>query len=398
MFFHVHSGNRHAVRKLLTAAGTPAVEVRVMKNGQLGKALFEAVETGRIYADAAQAACSDVRTTAASDDAIPSEETSAVSTAGIVPATSTVPVPSGNAAEAVSALQALMSALTPKANPLDESAIRGIVLEQLREANQRPAVIEIKAGDITLGKVEGGTTHAKFETVLKAINARVAGRRLHVWMVGPSGSGKSFIQSQAALASNLPYYSTGAIQTKYELVGYNSPNGDPSTLQTPFRKAFETGGVFGWDDCDASDPRAFCAFNEALANGRFAFPDKMVDQHPDFVAIASANTWGTGATADYVGRNKIDAATLSRFVRIEIDYDEVMERDMVGPKHASWVRFVQNIRGAVKREGIKVLVTPRHSLQGAALSEAGLPREQVERMTVFAGLDSETVSKLRRAA
>jgi hypothetical protein len=175
-----------------------------------------------------------------------------------------------------------------------------------------------------------------------------------------------------------------------------SPTGAEATLRTPFRDAFEKGGLFAWDDIDASDPRAFVAFNEALSNGRFAFPDKVIEQHPDFVCVASANTWGTGATADYVGRNKIDSATLSRFVRIEIGYDEQLERDMVG--NHEWARFIQRVRQAVQKEGIKVLVTPRHTLQGVALLAAGLSRADVESYTVFAGLDADTVARLRRAA
>jgi cobaltochelatase CobS len=51
-------------------------------------------------------------------------------------------------------------------------------------------------------------------------------------------------------------------------------------------------------------------------------------RHPDFYIIAAANTWGTGATAAYCGRNKLDDATLDRFVgaKIRVDYDAKIER------------------------------------------------------------------------
>jgi hypothetical protein len=48
--------------------------------------------------------------------------------------------------------------------------------------------------------------------------------------------------------------------------------------------------------------------------------------------------------------------------------------------------------------GVKVLVTPRATLQGAALLDAGVPRARVEAMTVFAGVDRDTVEKIRKAA
>ena len=240
-------------------------------------------------------------------------------------------------------------------------------------------------------------THAMFDTVCRIVNTRVAGRRLRVWLTGPSGSGKSHLAAQVAKASGLDYYTTGAIQTPFQLVGFISPSGDASTLRTPFRIAFESGGLFAWDDVDGSDPRAFVAFNEALSNGRFAFPDRVVDAHPDFVAVASANTWGNGATAEYVGRNRIDGATLTRFVRLMVDYDEALEMSFAGERKA-WAKRVQSVRRAVSSLGLKVLVTPRHTLQGAALLQAGFPESEVERMTLFAGVDRDTENKIRSAA
>jgi cobaltochelatase CobS len=276
----------------------------------------------------------------------------------------------------------------------DAELVRKLVREEVERV--APRVVELRCDNGETRTLEA-RCHAEFERVLRIISTRVAGRRLHAWLAGPSGSGKSHLAKQCAEASQLPYYSASAIQTVYALVGYKSPTGDASTLRTPFRCAFEGGGVFAFDDADASDARAFNGLNEALANGRFAFPDAMVEQYTDFVCIASANTYGLGATVDYVGRNKIDAATLTRFVRIEVGYDEELEVGLAGP-HKSWARRVQSVRRAVDSLGVKLLVTPRHTLQGAALLTAGFPVEEVERMTLFAGMDGELTAKIRSAA
>lgn len=391
MYFKVTSTNRLAVRKLLTAAGADSAMVRTQSLAALGVMLHQHVNDGKITEADAAAACQSV--------AQPTESEH-VSEPRVAPATNS------NDQDALAMLRKLLGAI------VDKTQVQAIVAEAFAEIRKdledkvsgvRPAVIEIRADGVPVSTVNGTSTHAAFDDVVKVISTRVQGRRLHVWLVGPSGSGKSYLASQAALALGLNYYSTSAIQSKYDLIGFVPPayTGDldkcPSLL-TAFRRAFQFGGAFAWDDIDASDPRAFVAFNEALANGRFAFPDGMVEQHADFVCIASANTWGTGATADYVGRNKIDSATLSRFVRLMVDYDEVLERALVGNEHADWAHFVQRVRDAVRKEGIKVLVTPRHTLQGAALIAAGMPRDKVESATVFAGLDNETVSRLRRAA
>src|SRR5579872_4468015 len=409
MFFQVNSANRHTVRKLLTSTGMDSSVVRNLRNGQLGKSLYEAVKEGKIDMSVAASACSVIDVSSTKDgqiDGPTSEITSDVSadtdiemderssdfvrSAGISPAPSTV----GAANQMASILENLMRQAAPKTQAVDADAVRAIVADMLKTHESGIRQIDIKIGE-AVNSVDGAQ-HAMFETLVKVASTKVQGRRLHTWLVGPSGSAKSYLSASAAKALGLTYYSTSAIQSKYDLIGFVSPTGDEKTLRTPFRNAFENGGLFAWDDIDASDPRAFVAFNEALSNGRFPFPDKVVEQHADFVCVASANTWGNGATADYVGRNKIDSATLSRFVRLEVDYDEKLEREIVG--NHEWARFIQRIRQAVKAEGIKVLVTPRHTLQGVALLAAGLKREEVERFTVFAGLDTDTTARLRHAA
>lgn len=402
--FYVTSANRHAVRRLLVSTGLPAADVRNWPTSRLGATLRECVNAGKVTMEAAQAAC---KIEEASYNFVP---------AGAQDAPSAVPAPvdsatlaaSGQSASALAAAIALAVETAVKSVPTvtDEAKVRAIVAGELVKVQAtvekmiadalRPASIDIRTGDAV--RTVEGRTHVKFAQIVTVIGTKVQGRRLHAWLVGPSGSGKSYLAAQAASALGLAFYSTGAIQSKYDLIGFVSPTGNEATLRTPFRDAFENGGVFSWDDCDASDPRAFVAFNEALSNGRFAFPDKCVNQHPDFVAVASANTWGNGATADYVGRNKIDGATLSRFVRIEVDYDEALERDMVGKDGADWAKFVQGIRKAVAKCGVKILITPRQTLQGAALLKAGMPRAEVEAATVFAGVDRDTVNKLRAAA
>ncbi len=391
VFFQVNSSNRHAVRKLLTSSGMASDVVRSMKNGQLGKSVFDQVKAGKITMEAASAACNAVNDPLEPGEAPIEVDAEPIKEDSNFNGNNNV---LGAANQIAATLEQLIAGVVPKAQPIDAERVKEIVREILKTEARGVATIEIKTGDNII-KVDG-QQHAAFEHVVKTISTRVQGRRMHVWLVGPSGSGKSFLANQASKALGLTYYSTSAIQSKYDLIGFVSPTGAEKTLRTPFRDAFENGGLFAWDDIDASDPRAFVAFNEALANGRFAFPDKIVEQHPDFVCVASANTWGNGATADYVGRNKIDGATLSRFVRIPVDYDEQLERDMVG--NHEWARFIQRVRSAVKAEGIKVLVTPRHTLQGVALLAAGLNRKTVEDYTVFAGLDSDTVSRLRRAA
>ena len=293
------------------------------------------------------------------------------------------------------AFDELRRALTATAKPaVDADQIRAIVGGMLDERNAR--VIDVRLCDHVTTTT--GRAHRMFPKVLHTINTRAAGRRLHAWLTGPAGSGKSYLAKQVADASGLDFYCTGAVSDKYGLMGFiNAGDNGERNLQTEFRRAFERGGLFLWDEIDASNPAALCAFNDALSNGRCAFPDRTVEQHPDFVTVAAANTWGLGASQDYVGRTKIDAASLSRFVRWAIDYDEELERDLAGDQR-EWALFVQSVRRAVHTHGLKILITPRHTIQGAALLKSGLTREDVESCTVFAGLEQATVDRLRMGA
>src|SRR5574340_940634 len=134
-------------------------------------------------------------------------------------------------------------------------------------------------------------------------------------------------------------------------------------------------------------PAALVAFNAALENGECVFPDKVVPKHADCYFIAAANTYGTGATHEYVGRTKIDAATVDRFIMLDWGYDEILERAIAGDN--DWTNYVQKIRAACKAAGVKHLVTPRASIRGNALLAAGVPRETVINMTVRKGLSDD---------
>ena len=126
------------------------------------------------------------------------------------------------------------------------------------------------------------------------------------------------------------------------------------------------------------------------------FPDKRVSRHPDFRVVAAANTFGTGADRQYVGRNQLDAASLDRFAFLEWGYDEALERSLAG--NDAWVDRVQKVRKAVSTLKIRHVVSPRASIQGASLLAAGMAQSAVESAVLFRGLDSATVAKIEGSA
>jgi MoxR-like ATPase len=90
--------------------------------------------------------------------------------------------------------------------------------------------------------------------------------------------------------------------------------------------------VFLLDEWDGADSNMLLVLNAALANGHMAVPNRakkpQAKRHKNCYIFAAGNTWGTGADWEYVGRNQLDASSLSRFAcaTLEITYDEELEK------------------------------------------------------------------------
>jgi cobaltochelatase CobS len=152
--------------------------------------------------------------------------------------------------------------------------------------------------------------------------------RINLYLHGPAGTGKSFIAEQIANALDLPFgcMSFCGQSTKTDLVGYMDAHG--KYVSTVFYDIYKNGGIFCLDEMDAANPNLINLLNGGLAGGQMSFPCGMVKRHPDFVCVASANTFGTGSTEQYIGRNPLDAASLDRFQKVTIDYCQNLERGL----------------------------------------------------------------------
>jgi cobaltochelatase CobS len=224
-------------------------------------------------------------------------------------------------------------------------------------------------------RVKIGRQHKTFPELLKAMND-LEGDYRNVWLAGPAGSGKSTAAKQLAkvlFGTDDRFHYNGAIDSPYKLSGFVDANG--RIVSTAFRKAWENGGVYLFDEVDASLPGALMAFNGALANGIADFPDGPMERHKDCYVVAAANTWGLGADAKYVGRAKLDAASLDRFFPIPWDYDEDLEREIAN--HDEWFEVVRKMRADAIRCGAEVVISPRSTYRGAMLLRKGWDKATV---------------------
>jgi MoxR-like ATPase len=300
------------------------------------------------------------------------------------------------AGDPAAALADLISQLAGQG--LDPEQVRDMVTEEVKRQVTEVGIvsIEIKLADTTTELPQ--LSHSALPEIVAILAAG-----LNVFMVGPAGSGKSTIAHQAADALGIAFYalSLGPTTPTSKLFGYMDAQGN--YVRTPFREAYENGGVILLDELDNGHPGLVAEINQATANGYCAFADGMIKRHEDCRIVATGNTFGRGPDRLFVGRNILDAATLDRFTTVEILIDERLEsriargfaNDENRPLIEDWIGYVQQVRRKVESQKLAVIVSPRATIEGAKLLACGLERSRVEEIRLFAGMGADIVTKIR---
>lgn len=304
----------------------------------------------------------------------------------LIPATAPAPAPANDLAAVIAG--AVQSHLRLSA-PIDADAVKAIVRAELAEKEPEIVRHEVKLPEMPAIDITG--RHCQYVTLLTLIACRS-----HAWLVGPAGSGKTTAAEQAATDCGLPFYavSVGEQTSIYQLSGHIAPDG--KYIRSLFREAYERGGVFLLDEIDAGNANVLTCINSALANGVCAFPDGMIKRHADFVCLAAGNTYGRGANRVYVGRCQIDGATLDRFAFVDWRYDEALEKQIAG--NDTWTEHVQKMRARADELGIRHIISPRASINGAKLLAAGMAQAEVETLVLWKGLDQDSIKKIKECA
>lgn len=262
----------------------------------------------------------------------------------------------------------------PSSPGLAEARVREIVDELLQKMPPESSELTVKVAE---GKpVTVKTAHVALKETLR----RVAAGFVNFFCVGPAGSGKSTLAHQLAqtLKREYGFISLSGGTTEGQLLGRLTSDG--KYLPARFVELFERGGVFLLDEGDAADANVLLVLNAALANGSLAVPNRVKNpvakRHPDFILIVAANTYGQGADFQYVGRNQLDAAFLSRFAGsvIPVDYDEALESQLVS---ADWHEAFKKVRSAAQFNRIRRVLGTRELIAGEKLLKAGYARADV---------------------
>ena len=264
--------------------------------------------------------------------------------------------------------------------------------------------------EVTVGskvEIKEGLYHSAFPTLLRMIGAG-----MHVYLPGPPGTGKSHMAEQVAntLGWKFGAISLGPTTPESRLWGGMDANGhfhEPLLIQC-LRYAQdnpEHGAIFCLDEMDNGHSGIIATLNSLMANGWVTAPNgDIIRVGANFSFIACANTYGTGPTAEFSGRNKLDAATLDRFQYVPVPTDLNVESTMVnawleplddGARIAEdWLAAWRTARKNAADNGLKVFVTMRGAINGARLLRAGFDIEETFAVVLGNKLPADQLTKI----
>jgi cobaltochelatase CobS len=114
----------------------------------------------------------------------------------------------------------------------------------------------------------------------------------------------------------------------------------------------------------------------------------MGKRHPDFYCIAGANTVGTGLSRQYVGRNQLDAASIDRFVMIDLPYDAHLEAKIVGADcfkpRVTYTITPRELTSAHSTRIFEIMWAYRENIDALALQHVVSPRATMAAIKLYA--------------
>lgn len=188
----------------------------------------------------------------------------------------------------------------------------------------------------------------------------------NVWMVGPAGCGKSTMARNVAKELDIPYLciSCGIGTSATEFIGYKYPNRE----STKFAEYYAKPSIILIDEMTALDPAVGQVLNAALANGEIETTTGLVCRHPECIIIATSNTFGNGASRQYVANNQLDASTIDRFIGgiIEVNYSVAYESQY----DTDVVNYVWKLREIIKECNLRRIASTRMIQSGHVMKKA----------------------------
>lgn len=219
------------------------------------------------------------------------------------------------------------------------------------------------------------------------------------FLVGPAGTGKSTLAMCACReifgiegpveavvkSGKFAQISFSPDTVSADMLGFTDVNG--VFHETEIIRVFRDGGLILFDEMDDADASLLVKLNTMLANRVIPIPGGVVTQNEECYIVGTANTYGKGGNSMYVGRSRLDAATLDRWKMstIDVDYDVKLEEGIIsrtiGEKFQKAAKELTIATGVI-RERIqankwKQICSTRFVIDGCKMIAAGYSVKKV---------------------
>lgn len=305
---------------------------------------------------------------------------------------------------------------------IDEQKVQQIVNEIISKQGRLMITIADNRRQPPVIKDINEPVHCKMPDVIGILKSRC-------WCcaVGPTGSGKTLGALQYAKVADVKIVcikQMTRIIAPHDLVGFMDANGK-------YRSGAWTDAILGYHHDNAigdipsahKDDEALIIIDEmdnsnenivmlvkALQTGYIQMPYGLQKINPNLYVMATMNTWGTGATREYVGRMTQDAALLNEFSFVEWDYDDEFEETLLLNLFDSYKEtahykrdhmfklhsMFKAMRQKAEQQKVRVIISTRNiiNVTKKLLDNPQWSVDKILHMDVYKGLKPEDIKRV----
>lgn len=209
-------------------------------------------------------------------------------------------------------------------------------------------------------------------------------KRNRPYIQGPSGAGKTDLARNLAakLGAGLSVWNCDSAQTRADIIGrWTVKNGEMQWVDGIVPRAMRAGVWLLVNEIDTLNPHTLNILKPVLEDPSTLLilenGAEMVEAHPDFRIIATANTWARGDVTGMFVNTMIQSAADSRrwcgFIRVdyldEADEVAILERyfgaDLEPEERKHFVQVANKIRDAFKAGRISKTISPAEVINWA---------------------------------